>query len=705
MYVINRLGEKEDFDFTKTKEKLLSLCPNRDSINIDIVVRDVISAVTNGIKTSDIDLLSAKICFTLSEDVPEYAILAYNILRNNLDKTYPDFVTYLNNVNLRPDIKNKMSKLALRKWDVSYISLNILKGSYLMTGEKPEYMLARVACEISNEPQTTFELMFSKTISFASPILYYSGLEKPQLGSCYVLSMEDNIEDIINVKGEALLIAARGGGIGLTLDKIRCSGSPVNNSKNGAFGIPPLLESINKDFQMIKQGANKRNANIVIWLSPWHPDFKHFLKAGNELSRVEAKDIFYGIWIPDEFMMRVKNKDMWWFTNTDLSDCYGEEFSQKYQSSNKVEVMSAIDLWKEILLEQCSNRKSLYVMFSDNVNKVSNVKDIGIIRSSNLCCEIVEPTNFQNTAVCNLASINLAKCLTNKSFDFNKLKVACYECVKCLNNIIDVGLYNSEKSKHSNQSLRPIGIGIQALQDMFVDLGIPFKNGGELMFKISEAIYYYCLEASYELAKLAKPHEHFEKTELAKGIFHFEHFKLPYPLTLDWETLRQNIIKYGVRNSQLIALMPTATSADIMGNSPCFEQYTSLIYKRRLADKEFVVIVDKLYVMLKNKGLWKEPLITDIKRTGNFPSYFQDKEIRDLFQVAYDDPYVAINMAVVRQPFVDQAQSLNWFIQRPTPKILNELYFHSWNSGLKNGNYYLHKSVNKKEIECNRCVA
>lgn len=740
MFVINRKGEREHFNFAKTHDKILSLSEGLE-VNVDKITQEVISTVTDGITTSQIDSISSIISYQMGFVSYDYQILAYRILNDNLRKTLPDLEIYLENEKIRPDIKAKMRELKLRPWDLTYMGLHNLKDGYLLCQngqpiEKPEFLLARVACEIGKDPQETFNLFIDGLICHSSPILFNAGTFEPQMTSCFLSDIDDSVDGITKAKRNAVKHAAKTGGIGMNISRIRPAGSLIKSTgKYKAVGIVPVIEAINSDFLMITQGG-RRNSSCAISNAPWHPEFKQFLMAKNERSPIKGKSLFYAIWMCDEFMERVKNDLPWYFINKDLTDFYGPKFKEEYNKAiveGKIHgsAISARSLWTDILLEQCGNRQALYFCFGDQVNKCSNMKHIGVIPCSNLCTEIMEPSGFINgkleTATCNLGSIALPKCInheTNDSyFDYSILKRAVYALVDNINNIIDKNYYVTSCSKRSSLHYRPMGIGIQGLNDMFVDLGLAFhsEKAHILIANIMESMYYYALKRSAILANIESQesqgslgnqrHDDFEGSDLSKGIFHWEHYfkqedieNTPYRLRKNWSKLRPRIIK-GVKNAYLIALMPTVSTNILFGNSPSFEQYSSLIEKKAVAGQEFILIIPRLYYKLKQLGLWKSHIVNHIKSTGSLPptKILNPEEaillntVRHLFKTSFEEDHMKmIDMVSRMQPFVDQSMSFNWFLINPTPKLLNEYYKACWAKGIKTANYYIHRGESKK---------
>lgn len=741
MFVINRHGDKESFDFSKTRQKLIDIKEkyNLSKVNIDILTQNIISSIVDGIKTSKIDDLSASISYNYGTREPEYQIMSFGIKLDNLikqteSKTLNPKEWYLSKIKgfVRDEVYNKISNFPFNiqenDWKLNYIGLDKLLDIYLLKGdvdnsqvwERPQHLLIRVACELYNtieEQQSCYRMMADNVIIHSSPTLFNAGIEKPQMASCFLLKMSDTVDSIADIKSECLKVSARAGGLGLAVTPIRSIGSNINSINGSAVGLMSILESLNKDLTLFPQGG-KRSASCAVFNELHHPEIESFIMAKNENSTSEAKELFYGLWVSDEFMERITSNSEWFLVNdidSNLCEKYGDDFKTSYLSmiDNKKykKSINARSLWSEILEEQCGARDAMYLCFKDTSNKLSNIKNMGTILSSNLCCEIMEPANETETAVCNLVSVSLPACVKKNVFSFNILEKAIRQCVRNVNRTIDIGFYVNEKCETSNKKYRPMGIGMQGLHDMFVDLNINFDSiqAKILMHKISEAMYYYSLDESCELAKLNGKHDDFENTELGKGIFHHElyskYYDIKYELTQDWESLRSKILEHGVRNGLFIALMPTASSSELLGNSPSFEPYTSLIYKRRIKGKEYVVIIDRLYKRLSERNLWTNKTVAYIEKTGTLPPDAPE-DLKLLFKTAYElDWNVNLDMSIIRAPFVDQSQSLNHFIDGAilTPKILNRLYKKAFKNGLKTGSYYIHKNTINVEA-CRMCA-
>lgn len=732
MFVINRHGEKEAFNFNKTKEKILSIKDKYklDRINVDMIVKEVISSIVDEMLTSEIDELTSIICYSYGTHEPEYQKLAFGIKYNNLLKltSYDNPKQfYMKKIKdfVRPEIYERIDKFPFdiidyeNDWTLEYLSLDKLIDTYLLKStdnviwERPQHLLVRLACELYDNLDDQihcYKMMAKKAIIHSSPTLFNSGTRTPQMASCFLLNIEDSVEEISNIKSECLKISARAGGLGIAISDIRSAGSTIKSINGKAVGIMKILESINKDLELFPQGG-KRPSSCAIYLEPHHPEILSFIEAKSEKSNSKAKELFYGLWLSDEFINSVyKDKD-WKLTNNVDNNLYGEEFSKSYKNSQDVSTIKAKQLWMNILTEQCGSRDSMYICFKDTANKLSNIKNIGPIRSSNLCCEIMEPANKTQTAVCNLASISLPSCVENNKFNFALLKDAVKLCVRNINQTIDKNMYINLKTELSNKSYRPMGIGIQGLHDCFVDMNLSFdsEEARHMSHKISEAMYYYAIEESCNLAKQFGKHQYFEGTELSKGVFHHDlyvkYYSIKYPLEQDWEKLRKDVLQYGVRNALFIALMPTASSSHLLNNSPSFEPYTSLIYKRRIKGKEYIIVIDRLYKELIKNNLWDYRTSRYIEKTGMLPDWIPS-DIHDKFKTAYElDWNVNLDHAIIRSPFVDQSQSLNHFIRgdKITPKILNRLYKKAFKNGLKTASYYIHKNTIDNEV-CLSCV-
>jgi len=733
LYVIKHDGRREEFNPLKTYEKIQKYSYDLD-IDIGLLTQKVISGLTSGIKTSEIDMLTSSVALHLSAFNTDYEVLSYRIARSSIDRDYPDFEDYIKKACVKPEIKERLPLYKPnRPFETSYIGLSELIDKYLLREngiryEKPEFMYARVAAELQCD-QKTFNALLDGKYIHSSPLEFNAGQKKGQFGSCFILDTKDSVHGIDKMINEAINTAAKSGGIGINLNRVRPENSPFNNNQGLTRGIIRILEHIETGFFLFDQ-SNKRKASIVVYLSPWHGDFEAFLLAGNESSIVRAKSLFYGLWIDDYFMHCVKNKLEWKFIREDLSDYYGDEFVKRYQESPAIRTIRADKLWLKILNEQCDKRTSLYVCFKDHANICSNLKDYGTILSSNLCTEIMEPQSAKKKeiAVCNLATICLSKFIKDGDFDFDEFKEVCGMAVLNINKVIDQTYYSSKDSKRYNKIHRSLGIGLQGYHDLLVDLDIPYDSveAKDLLFKISEHMYYNCLDKSCSLVEEGAYNKHssFDKSELAKGILHFEHyytqeekdkcahlngekafteaFLTKDKLTLDWDSLRERIIKSGVANAHLISDPPTAGTSKILNSSPCLEPFKSLIIKERISGKEYTYVQSRACQRLKKLNLWTPEIVEYIKSNGCLPNdrnYNIPDGLLDLFKTAYQislDEQIAHR--VIRQPFVDQASSFNWFVNKDQmrPKDLNVYYFKCWKKGLKTGSYYIYRNIDKK---------
>ena len=731
MFVINRKGNKEQFDFTKTKEKLIKLSFGL-TINIDKLTLEVLSHIKDGMSTSEIDLLTSSISYHKGLENSDYQRLSLRIERDCLEKDIKalcEIFNSINNTNLTPfeyylqesnileDKKEIMRLYKYPTWELDYYGFSELKKKYLLKNnefqiiEQPEWLMGRIGAEF-NLTQNELEHLLSPDIMHSSPTLFNSSLKKNQLGSCFLLKPKDSVKGIGKLEYDCLITAARAGGIGFTLSPIRPCGSLIKSTRGRAKGIKPILEAFNKNFLMFDQG-NKRPSSCAVYLSMWHGDIEMFIQAGNENSPVDAKQLFYAIWM-DEYFMFCKDNDLEWnLVNVDLSGLYGNDFVEKYKSlppANIIKTVKAKYLWDLLLNEQLSSRVPLYICSNDAANRCSN-RYIPIV-SSNLCTEIMEPALPDEIAVCNLVSICLPKCVkkSNKKdefgnyrskFNYKKFKTLCRLCVDNVNKSIDSTYYPLPEEKKSNMKYRPMSIGLQGWHDLLLDLYIPFESQSalDLLRLISEHMYYNCLERSCELAEIHGPFPEFQNSKMAKGILHFDHFNIQ--TTLNFEPLRERV-KKGCRNSLFIGDMPTASSAPIAMNSFGLEPWQDLIIKRRVSEKEYLIINPRLESLLKNGNLWNENIINYILKNGSLPkdeSYGIPHWIFNLYKTSFEiDPFVLIKQRAIRQPFVDQSFSFNWFLEDPDEELLNSLYDECYKSGLKTWSYYIARNIKKKDI-------
>ncbi len=746
MYVIKRNGTQQDVKFDKILDRLHKLCnlPPVLSCDYSLVAQKVISGIYPGVTTSQLDDLAAETAAFLSPKHPDYAILASRISVSNLHKnslnSFSETMTLLYE-NVHPvqgspaplldksiyEIIKKHAKeidneiQTANDYLFDYFGFKTLERSYLMrlhgiVVERPQYLFMRVSLGIHRGDLervfATYHAMSEKWFIHATPTLFNAGTPKAQMSSCFLLQMnDDSIEGIFETIGQCAIISKYAGGIGLSVHNIRASGSYIAGTNGQSNGLVPMLRVVNDCARYVDQGGGKRKGSFAIYLEPWHADIQEFLEMrknhGNEESR--GRDLFYGLWIPDLFMHRVRENGNWTLFCPNeapgLFNVYGKEFEELYESYEAKrlgrKVIKAQELWTQILTSQIETGNP-YILYKDSCNEKSNQKNLGTIRCSNLCTEIIQYTSKDEIAVCNLASINLSKfAIQNSStfeyeVDFKKLCEIAQMVTLNLNRVIDSNYYPLKQAENSNFQHRPIGIGVQGLADLFIILGFPFESiqASQLNRDLFETIYYGACLASMQLAKEFGPYSSFAGSPMSKGQFQFDLWnETPNPLLgWDWNGLRSDIMKYGIRNSLLVAPMPTASTSQILGNNECFEPYTSNMYVRRVLAGEFPVINKHLVKSLINLDLWNEDIrnqiIADhgsIQNVFGVPQY-----IKDLFKTAWEMKQRSIiDLARGRAPFIDQSQSLNIFMSSPTIQKLTSMHFYAWQLGLKTGMYYL----------------
>jgi ribonucleoside-diphosphate reductase alpha subunit len=754
MLVIKRDGRRESVRFDKITTRIENLCHGLDGryIHPIEVAKKVIDGLYDGVTTTELDNLAAEVCASLTVQHPDYAILAARIAISNLHKTTSQsfsntmkrLYTYINpktgeNASLiAPDVYGVVKKHAAmldetivydRDFDYDYFGFKTLEKSYLIkldgkVVERPQHMLMRVAVGIHKEDIAsaieTYHLLSQKWFTHATPTLFNAGTPKPQLSSCFLLTMkDDSIDGIYDTLKQCAKISQSAGGIGLSIHHIRAKGSYIKGTNGVSNGIVPMLRNFDMTARYVDQGGGKRKGSFAIYLEPWHADVKDFLelKRNHGKEEMRARDLFYAMWIPDLFMKRVEQNDEWsLFCPNEapgLSDCHGEEFEklyEKYEREGRArEVVKAQELWFEILESQIETGTP-YMLYKDAANKKSNQQNLGTIKSSNLCTEIIEYTAPDEVAVCNLASIALPKFVITKPdgkkyFDHQKLYEVTKVATKNLNKVIDVNYYPVEEARRSNFRHRPIGLGVQGLADAFIMLRMPFESDEAkgLNEDIFETIYFAAMETSMELAKVEGTYETYEGSPASKGIFQFDMWGVtPRSGRWAWNELKEKVKKYGVRNSLLVAPMPTASTSQILGNNECFEPYTSNIYTRRTLSGEFIVVNKHLMRDLIHLGLWtdnmKNRLIAANGSVQNLPGVPQN--IKDIYKTVWEiSQRTIIDMAAERGAYICQSQSMNVFMQDPNFGKLTSMHFYAWKKGLKTGMYYLRSQAATSAIQ------
>lgn len=738
MYVVKRNGKQEPVHFDKitTRIEKLSYGLNRDYVNPVEIAKVVIQGLYDGIPTTELDNLAAETAASLTTKHPDYAILAARIAVSNLHKntkksfseTIKDLYQYVSpktgqQAPLVADdvyeiVKQNADKLDAaiiynRDYDYDYFGFKTLERAYLLklnnkVAERPQHMIMRVAVGIHKEDIDsaieTYQLMSEKWFTHATPTLFNAGTPKPQLSSCFLLTaQDDSIEGIFNTLKQTALISQSAGGIGLSIHNIRATGSYIRGTNGQSNGLVPMLRVFNDTARYVDQGGGRRKGSFAIYLEPWHADIFEFLDLRKNHGKEEhrARDLFYALWVSDLFMKRVKTNGEWsLFCPNEapgLYDCYGATFEALYTQYEREgrarKTIKAQELWFAILEAQIETGTP-YILYKDACNEKSNQKNLGTIRSSNLCTEIIEYTSKDEVAVCNLASIALNKFVANDTFDFQKLYDITYVVTKNLNKVIDVNYYPVPEARNSNMRHRPIGIGVQGLADAFILLKLPFDSDEARILNknIFETIYYASLVASKDLAIKDGHYETFKGSPISQGIFQFDMWNVTPTDRWDWEGLRKEVMQHGVRNSLLLAPMPTASTSQILGNNECFEPYTSNIYSRRTLSGEFVIVNKHLMKDLVDLGLWNDDMKDNIIRHNG--SIQNIKGIPDYLKEVYKTVWELsqrniIDMAADRGAYICQSQSMNLFIENPNFGKLSSMHFYAWEKGLKTGIYYL----------------
>ena len=755
MRVKKRCGETEVMSFDKILKRLTNLSTDPQlTINITSIAIKVIEQLVDNISTYDIDILSAEYCQTLSSVHTDYGILASKILiSNNHKSTSPSFLdtcmklyssenpdefpllddTFMENVSVNYERYQNMLDYT-RDYSFDYFGFKTLETSYLIKKngkvvERPQHLFLRVSIFIHmknsiylsenefNKIQETYDLLSSKYMIHATPTLFYAGTRNPQLSSCFLIGMQDDsVEGIFDTMKDCAIISKYSGGIGLHIHDIRGNNSVIRGTNGTSRGICPMLRVFNNMARFINQ-SGKRNSSCAIYLEPWHLDIEAFLdlKTNHGDEEAKARDLFYGLWICDLFMKRIETNGQWTLMCPDtfkgMSNVYGSEFEELYSSyeerisngefsTGPYKIIKARDLWYKIL-DTIMETGTPYITFKDSVNNKTNQKNIGIIRSSNLCTEIMQYSDKDQTAVCNLASIALPTFVdeTTREFDYDKLHYVAKVLTTNLNNIIDINFYPTEKSKVSNFAHRPIGIGVQGLADAFIKMDIAFHSDKalEINKKIFETIYHGALERSNELAQLEGSYSSFVGSPAWEGILQFDMWGVsPSEDRYDWTSLKDKIIRYGLRNSLLLAPMPTASTSQILGFNECFEPFTSNIYSRGTHAGEFVITNKYLIKELLDLGVWNETIKNSIiQHKGSIQHLTQLPEhVLQKYKIVWEIPMKhIIDMSADRGAYICQSQSLNLWVEDPNYKILTSMLFHGWKKGLKTGMYYLRRKA------------
>ena len=740
MYVVKRDGRKEPIMFDKITARVRKLCYGLNPlVEPTRVAMRVIEGLYDGVTTSELDNLAAEIAATMTTTHPDYALLAARISVSNLHKntkksfseTMKDLYEYVNprTGKKAPLLSDEVYKIIQknaeqldssiiynRDFGYDYFGFKTLERSYLLKlngqiAERPQHMLMRVSLGIHLEDidaaMETYELMSKKFFTHATPTLFNSGTPKPQMSSCFLLAMkDDSIDGIYDTLKQTAKISQSAGGIGLSIHNIRATGSYISGTNGTSNGIVPMLRVFNDTARYVDQGGGKRKGSFAIYVEPWHADIFDFLelKKNHGKEEMRARDLFYAMWIPDLFMKRVEENGEWTLMCPNecpgLFDTHGEEFEKKYLGYEKAKkgrrTIKARELWEKILESQIETGTP-YMLYKDAANRKSNQKNLGTIRSSNLCTEIMEYTSPDEVAVCNLASIALPMFIKDGAFDHQKLYDVTIRVTKNLNRVIDRNYYPVKEAENSNFRHRPVGLGVQGLADTFIKLRMPFTSDAakKLNQEIFETLYFAAVTASVEEAKNDGAYESFKGSPMSKGEFQHNMWGVKdeeLSGRWDWASLRKDVKKHGVRNSLLVAPMPTASTSQILGNNECFEPYTSNIYTRRVLSGEFIVVNKHLLEDLVEQGLWNEDMKQELMRANGSIQNIEGipEDIKELYKTVWElSMKDIIDMARHRGYFIDQSQSLNLFMEGATMAKLTSMHFYAWKSGLKTGMYYL----------------
>ena len=739
MYVIKRNGKQEKVQFDKITSRIhkLSYGLSNDHIDVTKIAKKVIQGLYENVTTTELDNLAAETSASLAVDHPDYAILAARIAVSNLhkntkksfSKTVKDLYKYIDPKTNKPAplISDETFEIIKENADIldshiiherdyhyDYFGFKTLERSYLMKlnkkiVERPQHMLMRVAVGIHGKDidlaLKTYDYMSEKWFTHATPTLFNAGTPRPQLSSCFLLTMQDDsIAGIYDTLKQCAEISKYAGGIGLSIHNIRSNGSYIKGTGGSSNGIVPMLRVFNNTARYVDQGGGKRKGSFAMYLEPWHPDVFEFLELkknhGKEESR--ARDLFYALWIPDLFMQRVKENGSWsLFCPNEcpgLHDSHSEEFEKlylKYEQEEKAQkVVQAQDLWFAILDSQIETGTP-YILYKDHANRKSNQQNLGTIRSSNLCTEIIEYTSKDEVAVCNLASIGLNKFVKeDKTYDFDKLYEVSYFVARNLDKVIDVNFYPIPEARNSNMRHRPVGIGVQGLADAFMLMSLPFDSdeAKQLNKDIFETIYFGALTASKDLAKEKGAYKTFKGSPASKGKLQYDLWDVKPSNRWDFTSLKKEIKKHGIRNSLLIAPMPTASTSQILGNNECFEPYTSNIYTRRVLSGEFIIVNKHLLKDLVKLNLWDDEMKNELIAANGSVQHMErvPDNLKALYKTSWEIKQKDIvDMAADRGAYICQSQSMNIFMTNANYKKLSSLHFYTWEKGLKTGVYYL----------------
>lgn len=747
MQVIKRNGRKESVKFDKITARIqklsYGLSPLVDVIDVS---KKVIAGIFDCVTTTELDNLAAETAASLTIKHPDYALLASRIAVSNLHKnTVKSFTETMRMLYNYTDKKTgrKMPLLADdimevieantelldssiiydRDFGFDYFGFKTLERAYLLRidgeiVERPQHMYMRVAIGIHKEDVEsaikTYNLMSERWFTHATPTLFNAGTPKPQMSSCFLLTMkEDSIDGIYDTLKQTARISQSAGGIGLAIHNIRATGSYIGGTNGTSNGIIPMLRVFNDTARYVDQGGGKRKGAFAVYLEPWHADIFEFLdlRKNHGKEEMRARDLFLGLWIPDLFMKRVEENGSWsLFCPNEapgLPDCHGAAFEalyEKYEAEGRArKVIKAQELWFAIMEAQTETGNP-YMLYKDAANGKSNQQNLGTIRSSNLCTEIIEYTSPDEVAVCNLASLALPRFVENGKFDFDKLYEVTYQATVNLNLIIDHNYYPVQEAFNSNSRHRPIGLGVQGLADAFILLRLPFESelAKLLNRNIFETIYFAAMTASKDLAKKHGAYQSFAGSPLSQGLFQFDLWKVTPSDRHDWESLRKEVVEYGVRNSLLVAPMPTASTSQILGNNECFEPYTSNIYTRRVLSGEFIIVNKHLLKDLVQLGLWSNDMKNRIIAANGSVQHIPEipAELKELYKTVWEiRQRNLIDMAADRGAYICQSQSLNLFVDSATSSKLTSMHFYAWKKGLKTGMYYLRSQAATQAVQ------
>lgn len=739
MFVITRSGKREAVQFDKITHRISKLTYGLEAEHVDAmqIAKRTIQGLFDGITTEELDNLSAEVSAYMTSVHPDYARLAGRIAVANLHRSTSD--SFMDTISMLWNYENAFTKeksplispelyqfteanldrieseiAYSRDYEFDYFGFKTLERSYLLKVngkivERPQHMFMRVALGVQmgniEEAMKTYHLISEGWFTHASPTLFNAGTLKAQMSSCFLLSMkDDSIEGIYETLKQCALISQSAGGIGLAVHNIRAKGSFIKGTNGTSNGIVPMLRVFNDTARYVDQGGGKRKGAFAIYLEPWHPDFEDFLdlKKNHGKEEMRARDLFYAMWTPDLFMKRVETDGDWSFFCPNkapgLSECWGEAFEAKYAQYEKegraTKTVKARDLWFKVIQSQIETG-SPFMLFKDHANRKSNQQNLGTIKSSNLCTEIIQYTSEKEVAVCNLASIALPM-FVNKdgSYDHKKLYDVTYQVTRNLNRIIDLNYYPVEEARYSNMKNRPIGIGVQGLADTFFKMRMAFESpeARRLNKDIFETIYFASLSASCDLAEQHGAYDSYAGSPVSKGVLQHDMWGVEDTTQWDWKTLRNKIKKHGVRNSLLLAPMPTASTSQILGNNECIEPITSNIYTRRVLSGEFAVVNKFLVKDLIKLGLWNEQMKDTIISHNGSVQYIEEipAEIKEMYKTVWEIKQKSIlEMAADRGAYIDQSQSLNIHMEDTNFGKLSSLHFTAWKLGLKTGMYYL----------------